>query len=133
MAIAHRLAHRDQIGNEAVAGKAPHLLAGAAETGLHLVGDEEAAGRTHRFDRGTQEAAGSANTPSLEKMVSTNSPAGRMPFFFMSSSAPRTCRAKISPVSSPAERGAGTSRAWPSFAIGSPSEGDNSASALVTP
>ena len=58
MAIAHRLTHRDEVGNESVAGKAPHLFAGAAKPGLHFVGDEEAAGGTYGFDRGTQEAFG---------------------------------------------------------------------------
>ena len=80
MAVAHRLAHGDDVGDEAVARKAPHLSAAAAEAGLHLVGDEQPAGRPDGFDgAGAESRAGPANTPSLEKMVSTRSAAGRMP------------------------------------------------------
>ena len=56
MAVAHRLAHGDEIGHEAVAGKAPHLFAAAAEAGLHLVGDEQRAFCPDGFDRGAQKA-----------------------------------------------------------------------------
>ena len=36
--------------------EAPHVLAGAAEAGLHLVGDEQAASALDRLDRSLQEA-----------------------------------------------------------------------------
>ena len=56
MAVAHRLAERDDVGHDAVALEAPHLPAGAAEARLHLVGDEEPAGLAHFRDRLLQEA-----------------------------------------------------------------------------
>ena len=54
MAVAHRLAHGDKIGDETVSGKAPHLFAAATEAGLHLVGDEQRAFRPHGFDGRSQ-------------------------------------------------------------------------------
>ena len=69
LAVAHGLAQGDDVGHEAVALEAPHMLAGAAEAGLHLVGDEQAAGGADRLDRaGFRKPAGSGKTPSLEKM-----------------------------------------------------------------
>ena len=56
MAISHWLAHGHQIWNEAVAGKPPHLFAGAAEAGLDFVGDEQAARSSNGFHRRAQEA-----------------------------------------------------------------------------
>ena len=53
IAIAHRLAHADHIRHHAMAGKAPHAMAQAAKTGLHLIGDEEpACGTNCRHGRG---------------------------------------------------------------------------------
>jgi hypothetical protein len=54
MAIAHRLAHRDQIGNEAVARKAPHPSAAAAEAGLHFIRNEQRTGRAYGIDSRSQ-------------------------------------------------------------------------------
>jgi hypothetical protein len=54
MAVAHRLAHGDEIGHEAVAGKAPHPSAATAEAGLYLIGDEQRAFLPDGFDRGAQ-------------------------------------------------------------------------------
>ena len=56
MAVSHRLAHGDEIGDEPVTGKTPHLPAAAAEAGLHLVGDEQCPGGASGFDRRAQKA-----------------------------------------------------------------------------
>ena len=45
MAVAHRLAEDDQVGLDVEHLVAPHPPAGPAEAGLHLVGEDEAAGR----------------------------------------------------------------------------------------
>ena len=42
-AVADALGHRDDVGHHAPVLEAPVVLAGAAEAGLHLVGDAEAA------------------------------------------------------------------------------------------
>ena len=68
VAVAHRLADRDDVGHDAVALEAPHVLAGAAEAGLHLVGDEQAAGLVDRVHgAGFRKPFGPAKMPSLEK------------------------------------------------------------------
>ena len=43
-------------GSDTVALEAPHMFAGAAEAGLHLVGNEQAARPLDRLDRALQEA-----------------------------------------------------------------------------
>ena len=43
-AVADPLGHRDEVGRDAPVLEAPEVLAGAAEAGLDLVGDAEAAG-----------------------------------------------------------------------------------------
>ena len=55
-AVAHRLAHRDDVGDDPVALETPHAGAGAPEAWLHLVGDEEAAVAARRLDRGLEKA-----------------------------------------------------------------------------
>ena len=44
IAVAHRLAHRHHVGDQAVALKAPHRLSRPGKAGLHLVCDEKATG-----------------------------------------------------------------------------------------
>lgn len=56
MAGAQRLAHGDDVGHHAVPLEAPERVAGAAEAGLHFVGNEEAAGLAHRVHRLGHEA-----------------------------------------------------------------------------
>ena len=51
VAVAHRFAERHDIGHQAMAGKAPEVVAGAAKAGLDLVGDEQATGLAHRSHR----------------------------------------------------------------------------------
>ena len=43
------LAMRDDVGNHALGLEAPVMRAGAAEAGLHFVGDANTAGGTHVF------------------------------------------------------------------------------------
>ena len=50
MAVADRLAERHDV-RQARSSEPPHLVARAAEAGLHLVGDEEAAGGADRARR----------------------------------------------------------------------------------
>ena len=59
----------------------PHIASPVrAEARLHLVGDEDRAGRADaRHGAGARNPAGSAITPSLEKIVSRISAAGLMP------------------------------------------------------
>ena len=47
MAVAGRLAHRDDVGNESLGGKPPELGTHSAEAHLHLVGDHQAAGASN--------------------------------------------------------------------------------------
>ena len=56
VAVAHRLAERDDVGHDAVLGKAPERLADAAEPRLHLVGDAERARRAGAGVRGAEVA-----------------------------------------------------------------------------
>ena len=56
MPIGHRLTECHDIGNDARGLVAPHVRACAAETGLHLIGDHEAAGLAHGSNRLIQEA-----------------------------------------------------------------------------
>ena len=56
LAVAHRLSHRDDVGHDTMALEAPQVFAGAAEAGLDLVGDEQAARPLDRVDRAPQEA-----------------------------------------------------------------------------
>ena len=56
IAIAHRLAQRDHVGDHAMAGEAPHMAAGAAKAGLHLIGEEEPARSADGGGGGGEEA-----------------------------------------------------------------------------
>ena len=47
-AIANAFGHGDDVRNDVLVSKAPIVRAGAAEAGLHFVGDAKAAGRTRR-------------------------------------------------------------------------------------
>ncbi len=56
VAIAHRLAHGDHVGHQAMPLEAPHASPGAAEARLDFVGDEQAARRADRRHRRLEEA-----------------------------------------------------------------------------
>ena len=58
MTVAHGLAQRDDVGNDAEPLVAPHMAAQPAEARLHLVGDEEAAGGVHVRERLRHESRG---------------------------------------------------------------------------
>ena len=51
VAVADRLAHRDDVGHDAVGSKPQKCVADAAEADLHLVGDAHAAGGAHVRER----------------------------------------------------------------------------------
>jgi hypothetical protein len=55
-AVAHRLAHDDDVRVQAMPLVAPQVAAGAAEAGLHLVGDVQPARRAHHVLDRLQEA-----------------------------------------------------------------------------
>ena len=51
VAVADRLAHRDDVGHDALRLEAPEVRADAAEADLHLVGDADPAGRARVRER----------------------------------------------------------------------------------
>ncbi len=58
MAIAHGLAQGDDVGNDAELLMSPHMTAQPAEARLHLIGNEEAAGRVDVRERLGHESGG---------------------------------------------------------------------------
>src|SRR6185437_2508871 len=56
--VAHRLAHGDDVGCDAVPLVAPHVGAGPAESGLDLVGDVEPACGVNELGDGGEEPGG---------------------------------------------------------------------------
>ena len=52
VAVAHRLAERDDVGRETGAGERPQVVPGPAEPGLHLVGHHQRARRPRRRPEG---------------------------------------------------------------------------------
>src|ERR1039457_1901362 len=62
-AVAHRLAHHDEVGHDAVALEAPDGTSGAGEARLDLIGDVEASGLVHGVDHGPQETGRAGQDP----------------------------------------------------------------------
>ena len=77
MPVAHGLAERHQIRNDAVLLVAPHVPPDATETALHFVRDVQAAGLAHQFDGTPHEAGGTFGSPSLENSVQMSIAASR--------------------------------------------------------
>ena len=69
VAVAHRLAERDEVRDDAIPLVTPHVGAGAAKAGLNFVRDIDPACAAYDLDGLRMNSGGSSGKPSLEKMV----------------------------------------------------------------